>query len=620
MSDISESATLLTTSCSSGSSDDEDCAEISIAALVNFDASLDTETAADTSASSVGDKSTVGHSCISNSRAEHFAEQQQIESESLFENPSIAIGSNSNINRNDADVGNSEQSERSENSEQSERSDNGEHSERSENSEQSERSENSERSKNSIDNDHSEHSERCSDSEHGEKNTHSENHKHSEHGEHAVPQVPRQHKAGVDNDLKTPPDELSIFAMTWNTESVLIAEALQRTGQEPISMYSDSWLGCLQPDFLPQLVRKHIFGSPQEAGSSHNSNNNAGRHHLLVIALQESAKPGDYLLSNALSNELGERYVLVKRGRMIGIGLTSMKALKREGALRARGLRLAIYARKDFNRFVHFQADKAILCTMQDRFTRGKGGYGIVLRVDGFGLLAFLNIHLPFVASTLTRGNHSRLATGVRNQNEAFCTILKHFLSKRALHHLFVLGDLNYRVMHLENIVDAAGLCDEMVRNAKFRDRIYRQCDELKQSIVTRHLPLPFEEGVNNAGPQFMPTAKMKHDRPPNSTVPGAYVFGEHNHRNPSWCDRILYLPGSLQKTRTISQLLCDAEHQRHSADEDGDDNGHRHHQQPANSNEPARCTYYDRFESGTTMTKSDHCAVCAYYTIKRHV
>jgi len=400
------------------------------------------------------------------------------------------------------------------------------------------------------------------------------------------------------------PDELSIFTMTWNTESVLIAETMQRSGQEAISMYSGQWLGCLQPDFLPQLIKEHIFRGNAD---DNKDSNDQGRHHLLVVALQESAKPGDYLLSNALSNELGERYVLVKRGRMMGIGLTSVKALKREAALRARGLRLAIYARKDFEQFVHFQDEKAILCTIQDRFTRGKGGYGIVLRVDGFGLMAFLNIHLPFVASTLTRGNHARLTTGVRHQNEAFCTILKQFLTDRALHHLFVLGDLNYRVMHLENIVDAAGLCDEMVRSEEFRARIYAECDELRQSVSTGQLPLPFEEGIDNVGPQFMPTAKMKHDRRANSTQTGAYVFGKHNHRNPSWCDRILYLPGSLQKTRTIGQLLSDAADRQQASSSAA-----------AYSNEPARCTFYNRFESGNTMTKSDHSAVCAYFTIKR--
>jgi hypothetical protein len=396
---------------------------------------------------------------------------------------------------------------------------------------------------------------------------------------------------------KQPPSQMSIFAFTWNTESVLIAETLQRNGQEPVSFYSEKWLGCRQADFLPDLVHTHIFGE----------DDGAGKHHLIIMALQESAKPGDYLLSHTFGNQLGERYVLVKRGRMMGIGRTTLNALRKEGAVRARGLRLAVYARKDFAPFVHFQAEKSVPSTMQDHLTRGKGGYGIVLRVDGFGLMAFLNIHLPFTASTLAHGNHSRLATGVRQQDEAFCNILEQFLSRRALHHLFVLGDLNYRVLNPGNIVDSAGLCAAMATQPEFRQRIYDECDELRQSLNSCHLPLPFQEGIDNQGPQFMPTAKMQHSREPGSTTAGAYKYGRQNFRNASWCDRILYLPGTLQKAPTISQLVADTVESRANDS-----------YEYVGSNEPAVCTLYDRFESGKTMTKSDHSAVVAYFVIKR--
>ena len=410
-------------------------------------------------------------------------------------------------------------------------------------------------------------------------------------------------KPNNNNNTKNPPKQLSILALTWNTESVLIAETLQRNGQEPVSFYSESWLGCKQPDFLPELFKKHIF---EDEGSEHAQ----GKHHLIVVALQESAKPGDYLLSHAFGGQLGERYVLVKRGRMMGVGRTTLNAFRREGAVRTRGLRMAIYARKDFISFVHFQAEKAVLCTMQDYLTRGKGGYGIVLRVDGFGLMAFLNVHLPFVASTLRKGNHARQATGVRQQDDAFNNILKQFLHRQALHHLFVLGDLNYRVQNPANVVNAADLCAAMGQKEEFRKKIYLECDELRKSITSKNLPLAFEEGVDNNGPSFMPTAKMHHQRDSGSTVPGSYKFGTNNHRNPSWCDRILYLPGSLQKTPTISQLLAEALERNKDQDVTDDD--------LISSNSSAVCTYYDRFESGETMTNSDHSAVCAYYTINR--
>ena len=400
---------------------------------------------------------------------------------------------------------------------------------------------------------------------------------------------------------KNPPKQVSILAFTWNTESVLIAETLQKNGQEPVSFYSENWLGCKQADFLPELFRKHIF---DEDGSE----NAQGKHHLIVVALQESAKPGDYLLSHTFGSQLGERYVLVKRGRMMGVGRTSINAIRRDYAVKVRGLRMAIYARKDFIPFVHFQAEKTVLCTIQDYFTRGKGGYGIVVRIDGFGLMAFLNVHLPFAASTLRKGNHVRQATGVRQQDDAFNNILKQFLHHQSLHHLFVLGDLNYRVQNPANVVNAADLCAAMGQREEFRRKIYLECDELRTSILSHSIPLAFQEGVDNTGPCFMPTAKMYHERESGTTVPGSYKFGTNNHRNPSWCDRILYLPGSLQKSPTISQLLSDALEKKDT----------QTNSDFISSHSAAICTLYDRFESGETMTSSDHSAVCAYYIINR--
>lgn len=390
------------------------------------------------------------------------------------------------------------------------------------------------------------------------------------------------------------PDEISIFFMTWNTESVLIAETLQRSGHETLSFTSQTVLGCNQPDFLPELISQHIF-------KEHTDNPNP--HHLLVVALQESAKPGDYFLSDALGKELGNRYTLVHRGRVIGVGRTTVNALKRNATLRMRGLRMAIFARRDFFPLVHFVAQKKIACTMQDNVTRGKTGYGIVLRIDYFGLCGFLDVHLPFSASTVRKSNHERLISGVREQNTAFCRVLKSFLKGRSLHHFFVLGDLNYRVMHFENTINAASLCEEICSNDEFRRRVYLTQDELKHAIDTKALPLPFCEGVDNRGPEFMPTAKMQHGRSPGDTRPSAYKFGKTNARNPGWCDRILYLPGSLQGQRTIAQIL--------SAAEKGEPLAEPQYR-------PAQCTYYNRFESGATMTLSDHSAVCAYYTIKR--
>ena len=104
---------------------------------------------------------------------------------------------------------------------------------------------------------------------------------------------------------------------------------------------------------------------------------------------------------------------------------------------------------------------------------------------------------------------------------------------------------------------------------------MYQQYDELRQQMKKNNI-YSFCEGVNNSGPQFLPTCKLDKDRGENDII---WKLGKYDQRNPSWCDRILY---QTYKNDTYN----------------------------------ITCTKYDRFQSGQVMSDSDHAGVIGIYSL----
>ena len=388
---------------------------------------------------------------------------------------------------------------------------------------------------------------------------------------------------------------VKIFCFTWNSESIRIAEAVRHSGEEPLSILSEYWYKCEQPDFLPELLQK-VFCKGEEA---ENNEEKQCKYDLLVFSLQESAKPGDYLL-NAIANELGNRYTLLRRQRMLGVGKTSWTSLARDWQIKLRGVRIAVFARKEFEERIALLGDAFVPCPGRERLTHGKGAVAVVLRVVDIGIIAFINVHLPFDSKTLDGSNQARIQSGVAFQNKALNSVIEYVRDQyRGIHYVFLMGDLNYRVLHRENQVDARAMYHLLNQGPEQRRIIYETRDELKQSINYGALP-PFLEGIENKGPDFMPSAKMTRDRSPSgNTSIEAYKLGTNFQRNPSWTDRIIYASHrELEQTERPQRLR--AEYGR-IIEGDGD----------------ILCTLYDRFEQGKTMTKSDHSSVIGAFEIK---
>lgn len=388
-----------------------------------------------------------------------------------------------------------------------------------------------------------------------------------------------------------------IFCFTWNTESVRIAETMQHSGQEPLSVVSEQWFRCQQPDFLPELLRRALpseQNTDQRAGAEQ-----AAPYDILVFALQESAKPGDYLLSDAIPRELGSRYRLLKRSRLMGVGKTTYTSLTSDYELKLRGVRIAVFVREDFASQVTLVGDAWLPCPGRERLTHGKGCVAVMLRVADIGVIGFLNAHLPFDSSTIKTTNRERMESGVAFQNQALNALIEGLRQKYAtIHYLFVMGDLNYRVLHESELRDARTVYRSMSESVEERQRVYRMRDELRQSIEFGVIP-PLQEGIDDEGPTFMPTAKMCRGRfPAGSTTIDAYNLGKTHYRNPAWCDRILYATH-----RDLNQTLRQPrppERRGEIVEGDGD----------------ILCLMYDRFEAGRTMTMSDHSGVIAAFRI----
>lgn len=383
--------------------------------------------------------------------------------------------------------------------------------------------------------------------------------------------------------------------MTWNTQSVRMAETCG--GAAPLP---GSWLDMsykrYDPDFLPDLLQRVA----------------QSKCDWFVCALQESAKPGSHFLSDALPHALAALdFVALHRNRMMGVGATTVQTMVRDGSILTRGLRLALYVKREWLQSHRCSLDENWWhATPRDVLTRGKGALAICVHVAGLGRVCVMNCHLPFDAPSVARDNAARVTSGMSQQVCALRSLVQRCCTAHMPHYLVVMGDLNFRVLNLsDGLVQPNAIFDALVHSPESRRTIFERRDELRLALGYGALPA-LREGCDNEGAwRFMPTGKMRHGRESGSTDRRAYFFGKRCEQNPSWCDRVLYArtedwadDGTLQ-TDVESATQC--KNSRKMAN-----------QQPVaytgEGRGVMRCATYDRFEAGQTMTRSDHSAVIA--------
>jgi len=366
----------------------------------------------------------------------------------------------------------------------------------------------------------------------------------------------------------------------------------------PLLPFDEDWTfyETHYPDFFDEVEKVIVTHKPD----------------VVVFGSQEDAIPGSYLHSHFLPKKMGDLYYnLQKRTRLMGLGVETYKAIKTFD-FKLRGLRLSLYTKPHLTGLIEleernmrdFLGGKGQLyanCSLP--VLQSKGAVVSYLKMPNMGPITFVCAHLPFDADSLKQSYstgdphireraiiHSNFSFNYLLQELIFNVKLEDFTkspiiesgnSEEKYHsnieHVFFFGDLNYRVFSLEKDFESRFL---KASKSTLHD-IYENNDELRKELGKGQIFLNFQEGIDNEGPMFLPTCKMRKPRPdPESIteITQLYNVGK-GQRKPSWCDRILY---------------CDR----------GD------------VSMETRCIVYDRLDAGETMKMSDHAAVYGIYKI----
>jgi len=215
--------------------------------------------------------------------------------------------------------------------------------------------------------------------------------------------------------------------------------------------------------------------------------------------------------------------------------------------------------------------------------------------LPGFGRLAFICCHLPFNARSLITErlykNRMLRQNELNQSNVCFNNIIENLVlfKKPVPTYVIYFGDFNYRLADPRPASEVADELNDKSEDTGFIRDLYHEYDELREQMRRKNI-YELSEGVSNQGPSFVPTCKMVKGRITSTCYDkeegikayegtDCWKTGRQDQRVPSWCDRILY--------RKF-----------------GDD--------PHN----LICTYYDRFDVGEVMAKSDHAGVLSMFEL----
>ena len=351
-------------------------------------------------------------------------------------------------------------------------------------------------------------------------------------------------------------EPITIFSFTFNTQSCRLAESMDsdivREHREGSASY---WrYEAYIPDFWPTLSNKIKEKKPT----------------IVAIGFQEDVYPGSYFHSHLLPEEMPKLgYTLFDRVKLMGVGRTSFMGLGRADPF-VRGLRLSIYLRA--NAVGKIRKEYAPN-TYTNSIFQNKGAVGIRLTLPDKRVLAILNAHLPFDAKSLRDSVHKQdpyiRQDAVFVQNQFYNETYRRLFIAPSADVVIFMGDLNYRMAPYLNWSAEQTGTDLLEHPEKAM-----QGDELRYQMNKGNVYALFE-GIDNLGPQFLPTCKMQKGRLSSINAEitiESYSLGKEDQRVPSYCDRILYSSG-------------------------------------------VNCLEYDRFDVDM-MNKSDHAGVIGLYVV----
>lgn len=363
----------------------------------------------------------------------------------------------------------------------------------------------------------------------------------------------------INMETKNETEIYKILVFTWNSKSIPL-ENYDISFPNPMNKIFPYILpNPVKADFYPKLKEKIIEESPD----------------IFVIGFQEDRKPGSYFHSHFLPTKMKELdYCLLKRTRLMGLGLTSLQGVKNLDFFE-RGLRMSVYCKKNLESSI-INEEYEMRTSMgdygqsyyYDNLFMSKGAIVSYIILPKVGRIAFICCHLPFDSNSLIlckdKDNVFLRQNAINISNVCFNKIIEELVLKRSTPDFAVIfGDLNYRVSY-KVFTDPA-------KQPSLKE-LY-DYDELKSQMKKENI-FAFSEGIDNEGPNFLPTAKLDSNRD--------FKWGKYNQRIPSWCDRILYSQFKENKYRF-------------------------------------NCLKYERFDYGVAMSMSDHAAVLGTYNFLKN-
>lgn len=345
---------------------------------------------------------------------------------------------------------------------------------------------------------------------------------------------------------------MEILVFSWNTQSCRLAETSDpEVCREHRDQTGTTWrYSCEIPDFWTELSSKIETQKPV----------------IVAIGFQEDVYPGSYFHSHFLPEKMPElNYTLFDRVKLMGIGRTSFTGLSQADPF-VRGLRLSVYLRLDM---VGHVRKEHLYNSYTDSLFQNKGAVALYLTLPDKRVLAIVNCHLPFDAQSLRDTVHYQdpyiRQDAVFVQNQFYNEIYRRLYKRSPACEMILMGDLNYRITPYVNwSAEQTGIdLLEHPENASAADELRYQMNKGNIYVL--------QEGIENRGPEFAPTCKMRKDRTSEITIE-SYSLGKEDQRVPSHSDRILYTEG-------------------------------------------VTCLEYDRFDKGI-MKRSDHAGVIGFYRV----
>lgn len=346
-------------------------------------------------------------------------------------------------------------------------------------------------------------------------------------------------------------DAIKVMCFTWNTQSVEFCGVdHEKSTIEDVKWFSIS-TNCKKPDFLVDFLSQVYAKNPD----------------IVFVGLQESLKPGSYLMSHTLPYFMHQYgYVTLERTRMMGVG---------EKATR-RGLRSTVFVHskilsKETETSKIEVSSKTMTCPgIETTIARNKGATITTVKLpEPYNkTLKFVNSHLPIEMKRFKaeyrknvefpdEKNKDELAeTSIKCFNSIYDAFAKELDVTTTNISVFWLGDMNYRTVffkdkypddfNFENAKDGSWptYVEEVLKQGIPDQEWMRTYEELTLFRHIRALNGDFKEGINDEGPKFKPTCKMDEGREAEEL---RYFYGKPGHpekpfvRAPSWCDRILY-------------------------------------------------------------------------------